>query len=460
MNVPLTRDSAQGESSGDTDDAGEIEYRERTRKSSRYHGKAKAITPGGVSANLKFFRPYPITMARGAGAYLWDVDGNRYIDYQLCYGTLILGHGDPAVVNAIVHQAREDGTTAFGAPHRREIEMAETLLHIFPAAEQVRFTNSGLEATLLSVRLALAFTKRRRIAKFEGHYHGAHERVLVSYHPVVSEAGDARAPRSIPDSMEIPASVLGDTLVLPFNDWDATEVLIRAHATELACVLLEPIQGGFIAPEDGFLEKLSGLTRSLGILLVFDEVKTGFRASLGGAQALYNVAPDITTLGKILGGGFPAGAVIGRRDILSVLDPSPRGRGTIVFHSGTHNGHPTALAAGLATLDELTVPSTYERLRSVTDELKARILAIARARGIPLELPGVESVFGVAFSSVPIRSYRDMALADTRRRRLLDLRLLAQGIYPTHGDRFSLSVRHSLDDVEQTVRAFEAALTA
>ena len=457
MTTPV-RPKREPSDTSDPEEAAERAFRKGTAKSAELHSRAAKLMPGGVSANLKFFRPYPIAMNRGAGGHIWDVDGNRYIDYHLCYGALIIGHGHRAVVEATLRQIRGDGTSVFGMPHRYEVEMAEAVLGLFPSAKQVRFTNSGLEATLLCLRLALAFTTRRRIAKFEGHYHGAHERVLVSYRPPLDQAGDALGPSPVPDSMEIPAGVLNDTLILPFNDWKATEALIRANARDLACVFVEPVQGGFIAPEDGFLERLAELTRSLGILLIFDEVKTGFRLSPGGAQALYGVEPDLTALGKILGGGFPAGAVVGRQEVLAVLSPSTRVAGNRVFHSGTYNGHPTAMAAGLATITELTRPSVFDRLHLLTEELKLRIAGLAASQGIDIAMPGVGSVFSVVFTQRPVRSYRDLVHGDARRRRILDLRLLARGVFASHGDRFSMSTAHSMDDVEETVKAFSFAL--
>lgn len=431
-------------------------YRARTPASERHHREATTLLAGGVSANVKFFPPYPPAMARADGAYLWDVDGNRYIDYLLVFGAVILGHGHPAVMDAIRSQLAEQGAPTFGTPQRNELAMAAELRKLYPSGELARFTNSGLEATLLCLRLAAAHTGRHRIAKFEGHYHGAHDQVLVSYTPPLASAGDATAPSAVPDSRGIGADVLASTLVLPWNDWESTSRLLRAHHRELSCVILEPVLGGYIAPEDGFLDRLKRLCSELGVLVVYDEVKTGFRLAPGGAQQRFGVAPDLTALGKILGGGFPVGAVIGRADVMKWAAP---GKGTdTLFHSGTYNGHPTAMAAGLAVLRELQKPGVYERIETRTADLKERVLAAARRRGFDLQTPGIGSVFAIVFADAEPRTYRDLARADATRRRALDLRLLAAGVYSRAGDRFNLSLAHTDADVAATGEAFERAM--
>lgn len=368
-------------------------YLDRTPQSAHLARQARELFPGGVSGHINFLDPYPPTMRRASGAHLWDVDDNRYIDFLLAWGTLLLGHGHPAVRQAIIDQMTEDGTLIFGAPHQREADLARAVLRHFPSARRLRFTNSGLEATLLSLRLAIAFTGRPRVAKFEGQYHGAHDRVLVSY---ASAAGPAEQPASVPDSLGLAATVLDDTVVLPWNDWENTERIIRSRVGELAAVIAEPIQGGYIPPRPGFLERLRQLTADLDIPLIFDEIKTGLRVGLGGAQARFGIDPDLTALGKTLGGGLPIGAVLGRADILHLARP---GSGSeTVFHSGTFNGHPTVMAAGLAVISELERPDVYSRLEALADDLKKRIGAAARRRGLTLTTPGVGPVFGIVFA--------------------------------------------------------------
>jgi glutamate-1-semialdehyde 2,1-aminomutase len=436
----------------------EREYRARTPASERHHERATRLLAGGVSANVKFFAPYPPAMARAEGAYLWDLDGNRYIDYLLVFGAVILGHGHAAVMDAIRRQLAEQGAPTFGTPQENELAMAAELRRLYTSGDLVRFTNSGLEATLLCLRLAAAHTGRHRVAKFEGHYHGAHDQVLISYTPPLASAGDARSPSAVPDSRGISADVIANTIVLPWNDWDSTARLLRAHHAELSCVILEPVLGGYIAPEAGFLERLRRLCSELDVLLVFDEVKTGFRLALGGAQELFGVAPDLTALGKILGGGFPVGAVLGRADVMKWAAP---GKGTdVLFHSGTYNGHPTAMSAGLAVLRELQRPGTYERLEALTSDLKERVVWAGTRRGFDIRTPGLGSVFAIVFADAEPRSYRDLARADATRRRALDLRLLAAGVYSRAGDRFNLSLAHSEEDVAATGDAFDRAMAA
>jgi glutamate-1-semialdehyde 2,1-aminomutase len=434
----------------------EAAYRARTPGSERQFELARQILAGGISANVKFFAPYPPSIVRAEGDCLWDIDGNRYLDYLLVYGAVILGHGHPAVVQAVTSQLSEDGTPVFGTPNPRELALAEAVQRLVPSAERVRFTNSGLEATLLCLRLAAAWTGRPQVAKFEGHYHGAHDQVLVSYAPPLGEAGAAQEPAPVADSRGISAEVLENTLVLPWNDWDSTARLLRRNANRVSAVILEPVQGGFILPEPGFLDRLRALTSELDILLVFDEVKTGFRLGLGGAQARFGVTPDLSAFGKILGGGFPVGAAVGRVDVLQQARP---GKGSeSVFHSGTYNGHPTAMAAGLAVVRELQQPGVYDRLQASTDDLKERIHAAARRHRVTLQTPGIGPVFGLLFAERAPQDYRDLAHADGARRRILDLRLLADGVYSRPNDRFNLSLAHTDEHIAQTGDAIDRAL--
>ena len=296
-------------------------YNNRTRSSLKLWQEATKTIAGGVTANVKFFEPYPIFMKKAKGSKLYDVDGNEYIDYCLCFGPLILGHGHPKVVEAIRKQIEEGGTTIYGTPHELEVRMAEKIKKHVPCAEMVRFTNSGLEATLHTIRLARAYTRKEKIAKFEGHYHGAHDYVLVSMTPPIEAAGPANAPNAVPDSAGLPKSILDNTIVLPFNNLQVTEEILEEHKDELAAVILEPVARGFLPPEIEFLRGLRETTEEHGIVLIFDEVMTGFRFGLSCAQGYFGVIPDLTALGKILGGGLPAGAFAGRRDIMELVSP-------------------------------------------------------------------------------------------------------------------------------------------
>jgi glutamate-1-semialdehyde 2,1-aminomutase len=394
------------------------------------------------------------------GHSIWDVDGNVYVDCHLAYGTLIAGHGHPAVMAAVADQLVRDGTTGFGASHEAELTFAQAIADLFASAESVRFVNTGLEATLLALRIARAATGRPRWAKFEGHYHGSHDQVLVSYRPDLDRAGTPASPAAIADSAGLTSNTLRDCVVLPFNDWESTEALIRRHWRELSAIIVEPAQGGYIAPAGSFLEQLSQICRELGIALVFDEVKTGFRLALGGAQEYFGVEADLTALAKILGGGYPLGAVLGRRELMNLLDTSTHQHGTAVFHSGTHNGHPTAIAAGQATLDLLRGTDSYRVLDEARSYLEERVRSAARRLGLTVQIPGIGSAFSVVFSDRPVRSYRDLARSDIARRQRFDLALLESGVFSTRGDRLSLGICHTADVVEEIGSALERALAA
>jgi len=458
--------------------------------SAQLYEDACAVIPGGVSANIKYFSPYPIFMERAHGSRLYDVDGHEYIDYLLGYGALILGHGHPKVVSAVMHQLLENGTPVFGTPNRIETDMARKLVELFPSMEMVRFTNSGMEATLLAIRVAQAYTGKRKIAKFEGHYHGGYNQVLFSINPDLERAGRAEEPTPVPESLGLTSEEAENTVILPFNQLDACEAILRRHADELAAVILEPVQGGFIPAEASFMKGLRQLTEELGIVLIFDEVKTGFRVTLGGVQDIYGIRPDLTALGKVLGGGFPVGAVGGKKDIMEIMSPSgardvfafvdspadakagetPPAPGTdpgkqpaskrrqVLFHSGTYNGHPTVLAAGLATIRVLESPGTMERLMENTHFLRKQLENIYHKYGIPLQTVGMGSIFSLVITERPIKNYRDLAAANTALRKKLDYELLRLGVYTKPLNRYSMSVVHTKEDLHKTVEAHEEAV--
>lgn len=439
----------------------------KTAGSAELHEEAANYLPGGVTANIKYFDPYPIAMESANGARMKDVDGNQYIDYNLCYGALMLGHGDPRVKKAVLEQMNRMGTTVLGTPHRLEVDMARTLVGLYPGIDTVRFTNSGLEATLLAIRLAMAWTGRPKLAKFEGHYHGGYDQVLISVNPDRRSAD--QLPSAHPDSMGIPDYYLENTVVLPFNDLDGTEEILRRHGHELAAVIIEPVQGGFIPPKMEFLKGLRELTRACGALLIFDEVKTGFRVGLSGAQGRYGVIPDLTALGKVLGGGFPVGAVGGREEIMDICAPSPRaadilsigsqGKGRAasdtLFHSGTYNGHPTVLAAGMATIEALRRPGVYAEVEKATEALRAGMEEILRRNGIPGQTVGVGSIFNLVLGEGPVSQVQDILRSELPLRRRIDYALLDQGIYVKPLNRFSLSTAHTPDVIEETLDRFE-----
>lgn len=445
------------------------EFMEKTPKSRAFFEEAKKIMPGGVTANIKSFDPYPIVMKGGNGAYLTDLDGNQYIDYLLSYGALMLGHGHPAIVGAIQEQMNQDGTNLFGTPHLLEVEMGKKIQQYYPSMEMIRYTNSGTEATLLSIRMAYAYTGKYKIAKFEGHYHGGYNQVLLSVNPPVAEAGPIHEPKAIVESKGIEPHQAENTIILPFNDLDACAEILKKRKDEIAAVMLEPVQSGFIPAEQDFMTGLRQVTEELGILLIFDEVKTGFRMGIGGAQSVYGIKPDITALGKVIGGGFPVGIVGGRKDIMmisaplaasDVFDSSTSKKSSakdVLFHSGTYNGHPTILAAGLAVIGVLE--KEMDRVLSTTEQLKDELRKMFASRGIHMQTIGVGSIFNVVITEKEtVRNYRDMQQSNFALRKEIDFHLFNEGIYSKPLNRYSLSTAHGEKEINNTLEAYDRVL--
>src|SRR5881296_2839279 len=424
----------------------------RTKASRAYADRARRSLPGGVTASVKYFNPYPIAIKKAKGCRLWDLDGNEYIDYCLSFGPLILGHGHPRVMKAIRDSLDSAGTTMFGTPHEAEAAYAERLLRIFRPDGKMRFTMSGTEATIHAVRLARAYRRRPMIAKFEGHFHGGVDELLVSHTPSKEEARRGLVP--ISGSRGTPDSILKNTVVLPFNDLAETEARIRAHADRLACVIVEPVERSYIAPDPEFLKGLRELTADHDIPLIFDEVMSGFRVAFGGAQHAYRVSPDLTCLGKIIGGGLPCGAFLGRSDILDLADPA---RGDF-FHSSTFAGYPMAMAAGLATLDELEKPGVFDALLKATRTLTSGFEKLLEDDDVPAVVPAVGTVFSILFTNRLPRNYRDALGANEARRSVLDTSLLTRGIFVKPGKPFYLSTAHDDVAIRHTLDAFEESL--
>lgn len=449
--------------------SGVDEYVKKTPKSLEFSKVSKNVMPGGVTANIKFFEPYPVVMKKGNGAYLTDVDDNEYIDYLLSYGSLMTGHGHPKIVKAINQQFEEEGSYLFGTPHKLEVVMGQKIQKLYPSMERIRYTNSGTEATLLSIRMACAYTEKHKIAKFEGHYHGGYDEVLISINPSLKNAGSAKNPKATLESKGIDPDRLKNTIILPFNDLAATTEILTKHKDELAAVILEPIQGGFIPAEIEFMEGLGKLTTELGILLIFDEVKTGFRVGLGGAQEIYGVNPDITSLGKVVGGGFPIGIVGGKKEIMAISAPTvaadvfdssqskQSGAQDVLFHSGTYNGHPTILAAGLATIEVLE--EEIQQVFTMTEKLKVGINKLFAAKGINSKTIGLGSIFNVVITEKEqVRNYRDLQASNFKLRKDLDYHLLSQGIYTKPLNRYSMSTVHGPKEVDRTLELYEYIL--
>jgi len=435
------------------------EYRKHTLTSEKLWQKASKVIPGGITANVKHYDPYPVFMKKAKASKLYDVDDNEYIDYCLCYGPLVLGHGHPAVVEAIKKQLDERGTTVYGAPNEIEAKMAKKIKGHVPCAKMVRFANSGLEATLHAIRTARAYTKREKIAKFEGHYHGAHDSVTISVTPPVNQAGPDYAPIPVSNSAGLPSHILENTVVLPFNDLSNTERLIRKHKNELAAVIVEPVARGFLTPDTAFLKGLRAITEGNGIVLIFDEVMTGFRLGLGGAQEYFGVTPDMVALGKIVGGGLPAGVFAGKAEIMKVMSPvGSKHPYDHLFHSGTFSGCPIVLAAGLATIGVLERPGVYDHINWVAEEVKKCMNNVFEDYKIAAQATGLGSMFQCLFTSQKqIRNYRDTAKADTQKRASFDLELITNGVYVRPHKPFYTSLAHTKDDLDKTFEAIKEA---
>jgi glutamate-1-semialdehyde 2,1-aminomutase len=441
--------------SGESLDRAVDAYRAATPGSAALHRKAAVRLPAGVTSNVKFFPPYPVYLSRAEGAHVFDVDGREYIDYCLAFGPLITGHGHPRVMAAIKAELGRAGTTILGAPCDLELRLADRLAALVPSAEMVRLTNSGTEATMHALRIARAATGRSRVIKFEGHYHGVHDHVLWNL-------DQALPPK--PASDGIPRAIAEQTIVAPFGDLDAVRGAFE-HDSDIAAVIVEPVSRGVIHPERSFLQGLRDETARHGAVLVFDEVVAWPRVGLGGAQALYGVTPDLTTLGKAIGGGLPLGALVGRRDLMALTAPRA-GRSDAdaarpyVFHSGTYNGTPVALAAGLATLNLLEEPGVLEKLDALAESLREGLREIGRRRAIPLSVVGTGSVADFYFTSSPVLSSRDVWSSDLVRRRAIDYRLLAAGVYNVPVHRYHLSLAHTPGDIATTLDLIDRAIDA
>ena len=415
-------------------------------RSRQLFAEAKTLLPGGVDSPVRAFRSVggePLFIERGEGPYLFDVDGNRYIDYVLSWGPLILGHAHPRIVEVLAQAAARG--TSYGAPCEWELELARRVQRFMPSLEMMRFVNSGTEATMSALRLARAFTGRDKIVKFDGCYHGHADMLLV-------KAGSGVATLGLPDSPGVPAGTAADTLVADFNDLASVESLFESHPGAIAAVIVEPVAGnmGVVPPVEGFLEGLRELTRRQGALLIFDEVMTGFRVHAGGAQARYGVTPDLTTLGKVIGGGLPVGAYGGRRDIMQMIAPSGP-----VYQAGTLSGNPLAMRAGIETLDLLGQPGVWEALDARAAVLADGMLSAARQAGVPVQGTRVGTMFSLFFTSEEPRNWSTVRACDTDRFAEFFRRMLDRGVYlaPSQFEAGFLSSAHSDEVIQATLDA-------
>jgi len=421
------------------------------KRTSELFDRAKRVLPGGVNSPVRAFRAVggtPFFVAHAAGARLTDVDGNSYVDYVCSWGPLILGHAHPAVLDA-VREAAERGWT-YGAPCVAEVELAEEVRRRMPLLEMMRFVNSGTEATMAAVRLARAATGRELIIKFAGCYHGHADGFLV-------KAGSGVATLGLPDSPGVPAALAGLTLTAPFNDAEAVADLFKRHGDRIAAVIVEPYVGnaGFIAPQPGFHIALRSLCDRHGALLIFDEVMTGFRVAPGGAQERLRIRPDLTALGKIVGGGFPVGVYGGRADLMKRVAPEGP-----VYQAGTLSGNPVAMAAGLATLRETSRPLFYDELEKMTTRLTDGLKTSAERHGVPLTVGHAGSMWGAYFTAGPVRNYGDARKADTALFARWHKAALTRGVFlaPSAFEAGFVSSAHTAADIDFTLRELDAAL--
>lgn len=415
--------------------------------------EAQQLMPGGVNSPVRAFRGVggdPVFIERASGPYLFDVDGNRYLDYVQSWGPMILGHGYPSVLQAVT-EACANGFS-YGAPTAAESELARLVIESVPSIEMVRFVNSGTEATMSALRLARAYTRRNKIIKFSGCYHGHADMLLV-------QAGSGVATMGLPDSPGVPAETTSNTLIAPYNDAGAVEELFRTYPNDIAAVIVEPVAAnmGLVLPGPGFLEGLRRLTQEYGALLIFDEVMTGFRVALGGMQERVGITPDLTCLGKIIGGGLPVGAYGGRREIMELVAPVGP-----MYQAGTLSGNPLAMAAGIATLKELRKSGQYAEI-----ERKSRLLGDGLAQaiqqaGVPAQLVRIGCMFTIFFTTQPVHNYADAKTSDTARFAQFFWSMLRQGVYLPPSQFEACFVSLAFDDtmLEETMKAARVALAA
>lgn len=419
-------------------------------ESQKLFERARRLMPGGVNSPVRAFQAVggdPVFISSGQGSRVKDVDGNTYIDYVMSWGPLILGHCHPEVIEALA-KALETGTS-FGACTAGEVELAERVREAFPSIERLRLVSSGTEATLSALRVARAATGREKILKFDGCYHGHADSFLV-------KAGSGVATLGLPDSPGVPRALAELTVSIAYNDVGALEEAFRVHRNQFAAVIVEPIAGnmGVVPPRPGYLERLRKLAAQDGTVLIFDEVITGFRAAYGGAQQLFGIQPDLTTLGKIIGGGLPVGAYGGRAGLMDLVAPAGP-----VYQAGTLSGNPLAVTAGLKTLEVLRRPGIYERLEKLADELVAGLKAEAERASVPVEIQRVASMFTVFFASEPVADYASAKKADVTAFASFFRSLLEQGVYfpPSQFEAALVSTAHSEKDLAETVRAASRA---
>jgi len=419
-------------------------------KSKELFEKAKTLLPGGVNSPVRAFEPYPFFVEKAQGSKLFSVDGDAYIDYCMSYGALILGHCHAEVLKA-VHEQLDKGTV-YGAPTELEVKFAELIREIYPSIEMLRLVNSGTEATMHAVRLARGFTGRKKIIKFEGCFHGSHDSVLV-------KAGSGAAWFGTPSSLGVPEETASNTIVLPYNNFEALEETLKREGNEIAALILEPVvaNSGLILPKDGYLSFLRKKTEEYGIVLIFDEVVTGFRIALGGAQEYYGVKPDMATLGKVLGGGFPIAVFGGKKEIMENLAPIGK-----VYQAGTFSGNPVSVAAGYSVLKLLSKERerVYPKLERNCERLVKALKDLVSDYGLKAQVNGLASMFQIFFTATPVNDYATVKTSEIQKFNSYFKNLLKKGVFipPSQFETCFLSTAHSEEDINATLTAFDNAL--
>jgi len=435
----------------------EKEYVSRTRRSRAHFQQAKRLLPAGVESNVRFFEPYPFYVKRAKGPYIYDIDGNRIIDYALGYGPMILGHDHPEVLRAVRGQVGKG--TMYGASSDTAVEYVQMVQKAMPSIEMFRFANSGTEATMHPLRVARAYTGKEKIAKAEGAYHGGHDYALQGLDIPQDMMRDVRDQPSVPYGKGIPRSISDLVVMYPFNDWGATEEVITKNAEDLAAVIIEPVQagGGCFVPRDNYLKRLRKLTKDLGIVLIFDEVLTGFRVARGGAQERYGVKPDITCIAKVAGGGYQLAGFGGSRRIMEEIVPKASGA---VYHGGTYNGHPVSVAGGLKTLEILARPGMYAKIDRIGDSLFDGLRDVAEDRGIDVWVESVGSLGQMYFTDKEVARWRDAIDIDRERWNHWFMYSLGKGVFfgvPHPDEHFFTSLVHSESDIQMSLEVTDGA---
>jgi glutamate-1-semialdehyde 2,1-aminomutase len=421
-------------------------------KSKILYEKAKKLMPGGVNSPVRAFKPYPFFTSYAKGSKIHDVDGNVYIDYCLAYGPLMLGHARTEVIEAVREQL-EKGTT-YGTPTEAEVRLAELVTSVVPSMEMLRLVNTGTEATMHAIRTARGYTGKDKIVKFEGCYHGAHDYVLV-------KAGSGATTFGAPTSLGVPEDTTKNTIVLPFNDIASLEKAVDQNRGDVAAVIIEPVVGnaGVVLPNDGYLQAVRKITREEGIILIFDEVITGFRLALGGAQEYYGVVPDMTTLGKIMGGGFPIGAFGGKKEIMELI--SPLGK---IYEASTFSGNPVSVIAGLTALNILikNKDTLYRQLEQRAGKIREGLFDIVKDTKVPAQINGIASMFQIFFTDQPVIDYVTAKSSDKAKFMRYQRELMKRGVFvpPSQFETCFISTAHTNEDVTETLEAMDSAIRA